>query len=472
MKHIVGRLMMVAVAAGLVGACSTAQPEYTAGSIDADYWVKKVDQFAIIGDGSLSMSDKHDKMRKLDVAQALLDSMNQTIPEVGYDGAFRAFGRGECGTSGKTVLVVPLQEYTTSAFGGPIDNFNCANGNSPLGMAMDDISKDVTTLAEPTSVVIVSDGLNMGKKAVESAGRMTSAFGDNLSVYAVQVGDDKRGTKVLEGIVEQANGGYVVNADDLTSAAAMEKFVQDVLLYPDEDGDGVPDHLDKCPGTPKGVTVDSVGCPIDSDGDGVPDYLDKCPNTPAGTAVNAEGCPLDSDGDGVPDTLDKCPNTPKGMAVDANGCPDTDGDGVPDNLDKCPNTPRGVPVDATGCPMAGITVMGDEWTVRGEILFALNKSSLTPHAEELLDRAVDFLKRNPHYLTEIQGHTDSTGPLAWNMELSKRRAESVKSYMVSRGIPADALTTKAFGPNEPIAPNDTAENRAKNRRVDFKPMPK
>jgi iron complex outermembrane receptor protein len=60
--------------------------------------------------------------------------------------------------------------------------------------------------------------------------------------------------------------------------------------------------------------------PLDSDGDGVPDSLDKCPNTPKGVAVDASGCPLDSDHDGVPDYLDKCPGTPAGMKVDANGC--------------------------------------------------------------------------------------------------------------------------------------------------------
>src|SRR3546814_3231318 len=53
----------------------------------------------------------------------------------------------------------------------------------------------------------------------------------------------------------------------------------------DDDGDGVPNSRDKCPGTPKGVTVYSDGCPTDLDGDGVPDYLDKCPNTPKGTQV-------------------------------------------------------------------------------------------------------------------------------------------------------------------------------------------
>ena len=58
----------------------------------------------------------------------------------------------------------------------------------------------------------------------------------------------------------------------------------------DSDGDGVPDHLDKCPDTPPGVKVDQYGCPLDSDGDGVPDYLDKCPGTPADAKVDARGC--------------------------------------------------------------------------------------------------------------------------------------------------------------------------------------
>ena len=121
----------------------------------------------------------------------------------------------------------------------------------------------------------------------------------------------------------------------------------------DEDGDGVPNSKDKCPGTPTGVKVYSDGCPLDLDGDGVPDYLDKCPGTPKGVVVNKDGCPADSDGDGVPDERDQCPGTPKGVVVDAKGCPlDSDGDGVPDYLDQCPKTPKGLKVDARGCPFA------------------------------------------------------------------------------------------------------------------------
>lgn len=128
----------------------------------------------------------------------------------------------------------------------------------------------------------------------------------------------------------------------------------------DEDHDGVPDYLDHCLGTPAEARrfVDSVGCMLDTDGDGVEDYKDQCPNTPIEAAgkVDSVGCPLDSDGDGVPDYLDLCPDTPQESwgRVDANGCPiDSDGDGVPDYLDECPNTPEAArgQVDEKGCPI-------------------------------------------------------------------------------------------------------------------------
>jgi len=457
----IGRLLIVVVAAGLAGACATVQPQYTPGSIDADYWVAKVDQFALVGDGSLSMSDRFEKMRKLDIAQAVLDSMNQTIPDFDYDGSLRAFGRGECGSTGKTVLVVPLQEYSKGAFDAAINNFECANGNSPLDKAIDGVSADLTKTSVPTSLVIVSDGLHMNNREIEAAGKLASAFGDKLAIYAVQVGDRAKGTELLKQVVAKGNGGYLVNAAELTGGDAMAKFVEDVLLWPDSDGDGVADHLDKCPGTPKDVKVDAVGCPIDSDGDGVPDYLDKCPNTPKGVKVDAVGCPLDSDGDGVVDAADKCPNTPKGVKVDAVGCPlDSDGDGVPDYLDKCPNTPKGLVVDETGCVPAGFMVVG-------EVLFDTNKWNIKPEGQAELDKGVAFLLKNPQLKVEIQGHTDSTGAAAWNATLSQRRAESVMKYLVSKGVPAAQLTAKGFGPANPVAPNDTVEGRAKNRRVDF-----
>src|SRR4249920_968764 len=79
------------------------------------------------------------------------------------------------------------------------------------------------------------------------------------------------------------------------------------IFFKDSDGDGVKDSKDHCPGTPKGVSVDAVGCPLDADKDGVADYLDKCPRI-VGTAPLA-GCP-DTDKDGLSDYDDACPDVP------------------------------------------------------------------------------------------------------------------------------------------------------------------
>ncbi len=231
----------------------------------------------------------------------------------------------------------------------------------------------------------------------------------------------------------------------------------------DSDGDGVVDSKDLCPDTPRGVTVDEYGCPIDSDGDGVADYLDKCPNTPKGVKVDANGCPIDSDGDGVADYLDKCPNTPKGVKVDADGCPiDTDGDGVPDYLDKCPTIPG--PKDNNGCPIE-VKEMIEE--LEG-VQFEFDSSVITPESYPALDAAANTLKENPEYRLDIAGHTDSTGDDTYNQGLSERRAASVAKYLVEKGVDESRLTTTGYGETQPIADNDTAEGRAKNRRVEFK----
>jgi len=453
-------------------ACASLHHSFTfdPGSIDPEKHVAKIDQFVVVIDGSLSMADRYDRQRKLGISESLLVSLNQTIPDLDFKGGLRTFGHGLCDSKGKTQSILELGDYATSSFGDGVGRYDCPNGISPLDLALEAAGNDLADHDLPTAIIIVTDGLDMNAKEFEAANALKDAFGDNLDIYAIQIGDDAKGRALLEQMVRTAGDGFVTSATDLGTSQAMADFVVDVFLYPDEDGDGVPDHLDRCPFTPNGVTVDAEGCPLDSDGDGVPDYLDKCPGTPRGIEVDARGCPVDADGDGVPDYLDRCPGTPKGATVDARGCPlDSDGDGVPDYLDRCPGTPKGVPVDEHGCPPKGIEVVGDEWMVRGKVLFAVDGADLRPEAGELLTKVAVFLKKNPQYLVEIQGNTDNTGPMVWNMRLSEMRAESVMDFLVSHGVEAGRLTTKGFGPNEPIVANDTPENRAKNRRVDFKP---
>lgn len=111
--------------------------------------------------------------------------------------------------------------------------------------------------------------------------------------------------------------------------------------------------------------------------------------------------------------------------------------------------------------------VGQTITLEG-INFATNKWDITSLAEEKLDVALSSLKNNPNVEVEIIGYTDNTGSRNWNMELSQRRADSVKDWFVSKGISGSRITTIGMGPDSPAAPNDTEEGRYKNRRIDFK----
>ena len=240
----------------------------------------------------------------------------------------------------------------------------------------------------------------------------------------------------------------------------------------DSDGDGVPDGIDQCPGTPAGWPVDSVGCPLDSDGDGVPDGIDQCRGTPAGWPVDSVGCPLDSDGDGVPDGIDECPDTPTFAHVDERGCPiDSDGDGVYDGLDRCPQTPRGTPVDEHGCPIAKPLFEEERATLVLEgVYFQLNSAELTLNSEEILDGVAASLLAWSEVRVEIGGHTDSTGADAYNLQLSRRRAEAVRAYLIAKGVPAAQLEARGYGESNPIADNRSNAGRAKNRRVELRKL--
>ncbi|MBA3562849.1 MAG: OmpA family protein [Gammaproteobacteria bacterium] len=229
----------------------------------------------------------------------------------------------------------------------------------------------------------------------------------------------------------------------------------------DSDGDGVPDERDRCPDTPAGTPVDDRGCERDSDGDGVPDSRDKCPDSERGAEVNDEGCEdeADSDGDGVPDSRDRCPDTPAGAEVSDDGCElDSDGDGVVDSQDECPDTPSGVRVDANGCELTAEIRLRD-------VHFAFDSAEILPGAERVLENAVKTLRRYPDLEVEIAGHTDNAGAEEYNLDLSQRRAESVRQYLVDNDVDDGNLTARGYGESKPIEDNDTEEGREENRRV-------
>lgn len=201
--------------------------------------------------------------------------------------------------------------------------------------------------------------------------------------------------------------------------------------------------------------------PLDSDRDGVINIYDKCPSTPAGVAVDAVGCPLDSDLDGVYDYLDKCPGTPAGVKVALNGCPpDRDGDGFADYLDKCPDVP-GSGSD-NGCPVQVIRM-------RIDVEFDTGRAEVKTEYHEEIGKLAETMKEYPDSTLVLEGHTDSTGSDSSNLDLSQRRVDSVRQYMIDTfGINPARITATGYGETRPIADNATEEGRSANRRVEAK----
>ena len=102
----------------------------------------------------------------------------------------------------------------------------------------------------------------------------------------------------------------------------------------------------------------------------------------------------------------------------------------------------------------------------GDVLFAVNQATLTPGAMHNRATLVTFLKAHPERRVTIEGYTDSTGSASSNLELSQRRAEAVRHFLLHNGIEASRLTATGYGEASPVAPNTTAAGRLQNRRVE------
>lgn len=264
--------------------------------------------------------------------------------------------------------------------------------------------------------------------------------------------------------------------DACPEAAEDRDGVQDEDGCPDldNDSDGVLDTHDQCPNEAEDLDGfdDADGCPDpDNDGDGVPDVQDACPQQAedADGFEDTDGCPEpDNDRDGVPDSHDSCPTQAEDADAyqDEDGCPDpdNDADGIVDPDDRCPND-AGV-AEEQGCPRTRIEA--GRITIADRIEFALNSDVLLPQSNRQLDEVSELLKSNPQVTKlRLEGHTDSNGQDAANMQLSKRRAASVRSALIARGVAPERLEAWGCGEALPIADNEDEEGRQTNRRVEF-----
>lgn len=256
-------------------------------------------------------------------------------------------------------------------------------------------------------------------------------------------------------ILDRDKDGIADNVDECPEIAGLAQFNG----CPDTDGDGIIDSKDECPS--KAGLAEFNGCP-DTDKDGIEDRKDDCPEVAGLASLN--GCP-DADGDGITDAKDECPND--AGPAETNGCPDRDKDGIIDKLDKCPDVP-GI-AENKGCPeIKQETRQIFEKALQG-IQFETGKDVIKSNSFRILNDVVRVMEENPEYSLSIFGHTDNVGADDMNMTLSQKRAESVKRYLLEKGVPESRIVeVKGFGETSPVATNDTADGRAQNRRVEFK----
>ena len=261
----------------------------------------------------------------------------------------------------------------------------------------------------------------------------------------------------------------------------------------DNDQDGVLDAQDKCPMQPGEPAND--GCPInDTDGDGIPDDKDTCPTEPEDKDgfEDADGCPdIDNDQDSILDVNDKCPNDPEDRDgfEDEDGCPDldNDNDGIRDADDKCPNEPETYNgnQDEDGCPDKGkarLIVTRTEIKILEKVFFETDKAAIRAVSYPILNLVASVLKQNSQISKlRVGGHTDDRASDDYNLELSRDRAASVKTYLISQGIEPSRLESEGYGEGRPLCTeipqliqnpkknkNEIERCRALNRRVEFK----
>jgi OOP family OmpA-OmpF porin len=288
MKKMSFKLMLLMMAGLLVAGCAAKAPfldlgDFQAKTFEGDSYAPKVDNFLVIMDSSSSMGLTYRGNKKFDIEKALLERMNETLPEIGYTGFLRSFGPNTGGPQETTILLYGPETYTQAGFAKGLAMAKVPGGTTPLGRAIRAANGDLKDTTGKTAMIIFSDFQDTENNPVGAATQLKEDYPE-VCIYPVLIGPSSRSyigsertqaEDMVEKLTKAGGCGFASTAEEIYSPAGMADFVEKIFLAA---GAAPP---------PPVVTTPTVG---DTDGDGVLNNVDRCPTTPAGARVDASGC--------------------------------------------------------------------------------------------------------------------------------------------------------------------------------------
>lgn len=229
------RIVLLLAAACMAMGCAAQKPMIIAGAQDLNpklaggEFIPKVDNFAVIMDGTTSMADPYKGFTKSAFAKGLASLMNQTIPNMNLTAGLRTFGDLSKWNDIRTARLYGMTQYTKVGLDKAINDVGTC-GPSPLDLAITGTSEDLKGTSGSSAVIIYSDGEDMDNKPILAARGMKALYGDRVCIYTVQTGSSPAGRKILEGVAQEGGCGFFVTGESIASSDGMADFVEKVFF--------------------------------------------------------------------------------------------------------------------------------------------------------------------------------------------------------------------------------------------------
>ncbi len=441
------------------------------------YLEELVDNFLVIYDATGSKYVPYNGVIKLRIARETISRFNDKTPERPLVGGLRRLGYEAGAFTEKTEILYGMTDYSRPAFKSGIDSIKWAGGKTPMRIAINAASQDMTNTVGYMALVIFSDGkypdgdpmlaeiimeLENNPKLVRKFRQMERSpiLGDLIMEMQNAPNLSKRIIRMARRILNKHNDPDAIKAALIEDTSLAERFRE----------------IDRNPviaskvlaAAAKAVTASSVQAALNMKkvyGDRLCIYTVQIGDLPFGKLVlekvaEAGGCGYFVTADQlIPD---------KNMTDFADDVftrrhrfeqPDKQPRAADlGEREKCPGTPRGAKVDEDGC-----------WVIE-KVQFDLNKWNIKPQYNRVIEDMARVLKMNPELKIEVHGHTCNIWTERYNMKLSHWRALSVTSYLLKMGVPSSQIAVKGYGYTRPFASNRTERGRVLNRRAEFHPI--